>query len=78
MKLQNLMKTTTPKHYFFNQKPKQLYKCIYTEGYSKSTELKDAVIILQILVVNIRFSRGGPTFSRGVQLLIPYRNPYNL
>ena len=20
---------------------------------------------------------GGPTFSRGVQLLIPYRNPYN-
>ena len=21
---------------------------------------------------------GGPTFSRGVQLLIPYRNPYNL
>ena len=24
------------------------------------------------------FSRGGPTFSRGVQLLIPYRNPYNL
>ena len=22
--------------------------------------------------------RGGPTFSRGVQLLIPYRNPYNL
>ena len=24
------------------------------------------------------FSREGPTFSRGVQLLIPYRNPYNL
>ena len=25
------------------------------------------------------FSRGGgPTISRGVQLLIPYRNPYNL
>ena len=26
------------------------------------------------------FSRGGggPTFSKGVQLLIPYRNPYNL
>ena len=24
------------------------------------------------------FTRGGPTFSRGVQLLIPYRNPYNL
>ena len=24
------------------------------------------------------FSSGGPTFSRGVQLLIPYRNPYNL
>ena len=25
------------------------------------------------------FSRGGgPTFSRGVQLLIPYRNPFNL
>ena len=25
------------------------------------------------------FSRGGgPTFSRGVQLLIPYTNPYNL
>ena len=23
-------------------------------------------------------SRGRPTFSRGVQLLIPYRNPYNL
>ena len=22
--------------------------------------------------------QGGPTFSRGVQLLIPYRNPYNL
>ena len=21
---------------------------------------------------------GGPTFSRGVQMLIPYRNPYNL
>ena len=21
---------------------------------------------------------GGPTFSRGVQLLFPYRNPYNL
>ena len=26
-----------------------------------------------------RFPVGvGPTFSRGVQLLIPYRNPYNL
>ena len=24
------------------------------------------------------FSRGGPTFPGGVQLLIPYRNPYNL
>ena len=24
------------------------------------------------------FQGGGPTFSRGVQLLIPYRNPYNL
>ena len=22
--------------------------------------------------------QGGPTFSRGVQLLIPYRNPYNV
>ena len=22
--------------------------------------------------------QGGPTFSRGVQLLMPYRNPYNL
>ena len=29
----------------------------------------------------LSFSRGGgggPTFSRGVHLLIPYRNPYNL
>ena len=25
----------------------------------------------------LRFQRG-PTFSRGVQLLLPYRNPYNL
>ena len=27
---------------------------------------------------NIFQGGGGPTFSRGVQLLIPYRNPYNL
>ena len=45
-------------------------------------------LILQKSMVNFKenyhFSRfqGGPTFSRGggggVQLLIPYRNPYNL
>ena len=26
----------------------------------------------------VQFFPGGPTFSRGVQLLIPYRNPFNL
>ena len=27
---------------------------------------------------NVSGGGGGPIFSRGVQLLIPYRNPYNL
>ena len=26
----------------------------------------------------VQFIPGGPTFSRGVQLFIPYRNPFNL
>ena len=30
------------------------------------------------LKMGVQFLPGGPTFSRGVQLLIPYRNPFNL
>ena len=30
------------------------------------------------LQMGSNFFQGGPTFSRGVQLLIPYRNPFNL